>query len=616
MTRDLKKAARSMSKHLMPGMPQPAVAGPVGEGALPARAGPIAGPCPSTVRSCTVVFENNGVGAPGGSPAGAAGRVASAVRRAVQPAGGGALASAVTVMVAYGLWQVFRWGGREHQALIGDLAFIPVNGAAALMAWRASRRADLGRNACRAWRLLAIALLLYLLGNLLQLVYEVPLHRRSYPTWAYPTWAYPAWAYLSFYPVAFCALISFPGRRRSGPEWLRLLLEMGIEVTGAWMLIWYVALGPAIAAAGGHFDLFNLVTYASPLGDLLLLFGTLALLLRGTPQTSVLALRIFAVGIVPYIAADVIYDHITAYSAYMGGDPVDTLWILALIIMFLAAVCQLRTKPAGVLAPLLKPASSRPSFLPYLAIVGSYLLLAVIGLRSVRFDSLAGGLLAGAVALVFLVSARQYTVLHDYGRLAVRYQELASVDGTTGVCNRRHFMEAAEAAVASAQWLGRPLIALMIDVDKFKQINDTHGHIVGDQVLAEVARACQEQVRSDDIVGRYGGDEFSIIVRITSMRAAQIADQLARPAARVLGRDGKPLTYSTSVGIAEWMPGWDLPTLLTHADQAMYEAKRAGGGSWRIFGDTTGASRRPTGRPPSPRLQPADRHPTPAGGPR
>ncbi len=82
-----------------------------------------------------------------GLASGTASRAARAARRVVQPVGGGALAVAVTLMAAYGLWQVFRWGGREHQALIGDLAFFPVNGAAALLAWRASRRADLGRNA-------------------------------------------------------------------------------------------------------------------------------------------------------------------------------------------------------------------------------------------------------------------------------------------------------------------------------------------------------------------------------------------------------------------------------------------------------------------------------------
>ena len=127
----------------------------------------------------------------------------------------------------------------------------------------------------------------------------------------------------------------------------------------------------------------------------------------------------------------------------------------------------------------------------------------------------------------------------------------------------------------------------MLDVDSFKQINDTHGHIAGDQVLAEIAQACREHVRPDDIVGRYGGDEFIIIIAgISSVRATRIADQLTRPAARVLGRGGKPPTYSVSIGIAQCPPDCDLPTLLMHSDLAMYQAKRAGGGSWRIFTDT------------------------------
>jgi diguanylate cyclase (GGDEF)-like protein len=516
-----------------------------------------------------------------------ASRAADAVRCAVASVGGGALAVALAMIAAYGSWQVFRWGGREHQALIGDLAFIPPNGAAVLLAWRASRRADLGRATCRAWRLMAGALILYMAGDLLQLFYEVGLHKKAYPTWA-------DLAYLSFYPVAFWSLISFPVRRLTGKETLRLLLDTGMVFTGGAMLIWYVALGPAIAVAGGRFDVLSLVTYAYPVGDVLLLFGTLAVLLRGPPQPSILALRIFAAGMLAFIVADLTYDHITAYSTYLGGDPVDTLWMLATIIVYLAAACQLRTTSTGVLTPLPKPAPP-PSFLPYLAIASSYLLLAVVGLRAVRFDSLGGGLLAGAVTLTFLVSARQYIALHDYGRLAVRYQQLASVDGTTGLYNRRHFMEAADAAVARTRQLGQHLLALMIDVDNFKHINDTHGHIAGDQVLAEIAQACREHVRPHDIVGRYGGDEFIILIEdITLLRATQIADHLTRPAPRVPGRDGTPLTYTTSIGIADCPPACDLPTLLTHADIAMYQAKRAGGGNWRIYTNTTAATQEAT----------------------
>ena len=116
----------------------------------------------------------------------------------------------------------------------------------------------------------------------------------------------------------------------------------------------------------------------------------------------------------------------------------------------------------------------------------------------------------------------------------------------------------------------------MIDVDNFKQINDTHGHIAGDQVLAEIAQACREHVRPDDIVGRYGGDEFIIIIAgITSLRATQIADQLARPTARVLGRDGKPLTYTASVGIAE-CPARLRPAHPAHARRHRHVPGQAG----------------------------------------
>lgn len=515
----------------------------------------------------------------GGERGGGAGRwLTRAVWRAAGSAGGSTLVAALAMLVAYGLWQVFRWGGHRHQALIGDLSFVPVNGAVILYAWRVSLRADLGRPTSRAWRLLTAAFCLFLVGDLLQLFYEVELHKRAYPTWADA-------AYLSFYIVVFAGLLSFPSRRRTRSERLRLTLDMGTVFVGGATFIWYVALGPAVASAHG-FHLADLVTFAYPVGDLLLLFGVLSLLWRGAPRSSVLSLQIFASGLLVFIAADVIYDYITVHSTYLGGDPVDSLWILALTIVFVAASCQLRAEPPGEYANPLESPAAAPGVLPYLAVAGSYVLLTVVGLRDVKLNPL-GGVLLGAVALTALVSVRQFAALRDNSRLAVRYRALASIDGITGLYNRRYFMEVAEGLFAHAHRLGQPLAALMIDVDNFKQINDMHGHTVGDRVLADLARSCREHVRPDDIAGRYGGDEFVIMIPGTGgAGAAQIAARLTGPLSRVAGGDGTPVRFTVSVGVAEAAGCRDLQSLLARADHALYEAKRAGRACCRSFEET------------------------------
>ena len=499
----------------------------------------------------------------------------SRARRLADRLGGPALAAALVMLVVYGLWQAFRWGGHRHQALIGDLAFFPVNGGAALWAWRVSRRQDLGRATCRAWRLLSIAFWLYLLGDAIQLLYEVMLHQKGDPSWADA-------AYLSFYPVAFAGLLAFPSPRRTRSEQFRLLLDAGTVFVGGAMVIWYISLGPAVASARG-FALANLVLFAYPVGDLLLLFGVLSLLWRGAPRSSVASLRIFATGVLVFIVADVVYDYLSTRESYLGGDPVDTLWMVALAILFVAAACQLRAQPEDEFAVPPRPLTSGPSILPYLAVAGSYILLMVVGLRSVRFNSV-GGVLLGAVVLTVLVSVRQFAALQDNSRLTARYAALASIDGMTGLYNRRHLMEAGESVLAHAQRLGQPLAVLLIDVDHFKQINDVYGHAVGDRVLADVAQACREQVRPDDIVGRYGGDEFVIVIpQATGHRAAQVAARLTGPLTGVSSRDGTPVMFTTSIGIAESSGSGDLPSLLARADLAMYEAKKAGGACFRVL---------------------------------
>jgi diguanylate cyclase (GGDEF)-like protein len=168
----------------------------------------------------------------------------------------------------------------------------------------------------------------------------------------------------------------------------------------------------------------------------------------------------------------------------------------------------------------------------------------------------------------------------ENARLFDEVQRLATLDGLTATYNRRHFMELAQLQYESARRFAQPLTALMIDVDRFKEVNDTHGHMVGDQVLRSVAERVRRVLRAIDILGRTGGEEFAVLLPGTTREAASliIAERVRRAVAEEpVATDSGAVTVTISVGVASAGPGReDLHTLLKAADAALYEAKQAG----------------------------------------
>jgi diguanylate cyclase (GGDEF)-like protein len=158
-------------------------------------------------------------------------------------------------------------------------------------------------------------------------------------------------------------------------------------------------------------------------------------------------------------------------------------------------------------------------------------------------------------------------------------QRLAITDGLTGTHNRHHFFELAERELNRARRFGQPVSAIMLDVDHFKQVNDTYGHAVGDQVLRVVAERCGESIRDIDILGRYGGEEFAIILPGTDLSGTPtMAERLRRSIADApIPTDKGDLTVTISLGVASSaQDDEDAAALLNRADVAMYEAKQAG----------------------------------------
>ncbi len=168
----------------------------------------------------------------------------------------------------------------------------------------------------------------------------------------------------------------------------------------------------------------------------------------------------------------------------------------------------------------------------------------------------------------------------ENARLFDEVQRYATLDGLTGTFNRRHFMERAQQAYDNARRFGHALTAMMLDVDHFKRINDRHGHHVGDQVLRVLAERCRSSLRSVDLLGRYGGEEFAIVLPgATEQSAATVlAERIRhRVAEEPIQTDDGPVRVTISIGVASMDAQMRSPEdLFKRADAALYEAKQAG----------------------------------------
>jgi len=180
---------------------------------------------------------------------------------------------------------------------------------------------------------------------------------------------------------------------------------------------------------------------------------------------------------------------------------------------------------------------------------------------------------------ILTIFSTQVSMLLDTIRARERITNLADTDDLTGVWNKRHFRRQLPHEIERARIFTVPLSLLLFDIDDFKQINDVFGHVLGDVVLSELCGAVRETLRPTDIMARFGGDEFAIILPHTDIHGATAV------ATRILGRlqrltiptdDEGAVQCSVSIGIAEFHQDSVADDLVRRADEKLYESKRAG----------------------------------------
>ncbi len=168
------------------------------------------------------------------------------------------------------------------------------------------------------------------------------------------------------------------------------------------------------------------------------------------------------------------------------------------------------------------------------------------------------------------------------------YQQLSNLDDLTGIHNYRFFKDMLKHEIERHSRYSRPISLLMIDIDNFKHINDTYGHLVGDQVLRQIARLLKNSIRSCDIVARYGGEEFAVILPETlEIEALKVGSRVVETIQKhqfKLTEDQSNTNISVTVGLASFpKDATNASQLIELADQALYRGKKAGKNQVRIY---------------------------------
>jgi len=253
--------------------------------------------------------------------------------------------------------------------------------------------------------------------------------------------------------------------------------------------------------------------------------------------------------------------------------------------------------PEGRVSP-----GARLSGIVILAIIAIFLARTAGNLLGYDFSAAAGGQTPAVMVLglLFLSMTLNFGfLLMAMDRLRNEVADLALLDDLTGVANRRHLLQRLSEECARSERSGEPFSLLVIDLDGFKTINDTHGHAAGDECLRHFTLMAQTRLRPGDMLARTGGDEFCVVLPSSSLREAAT---IARRVLEVCRQDAASCTpndipIAISIGVAEWDRGvGQFPDrLIAHADHALYAAKKNGKNDFAVYDPAPPLSPGPAG---------------------
>ena len=474
-----------------------------------------------------------------------------------------------------------------------------------------------------AWGLIALSALVFALGDTTWTVLELGLSEPPFPSLADVF-------YLLNYPLLLAGVLLLPEKRVSRGEQIKKVLDAGIVMVAAIIAFWNFLMGPLVDSNLAYPVLEQAILIAYPIGDLVLLWALLRIIYRRSRQQEENDVPAFllAASLIVTIVADCIYTYQAFMGTYSSGGLLDIGWRAGVLLNGLAGIAQITTirsfKSAvsfpSRLESLVKDLRALAPYFPYVWLIAAYMVLMLSATYPMYMDFLSLSLAVGGV--IGLVLLRQMITLIENDKLNVELQQTMEKlqgqaseleqanqelqneiterktmeqkltydslhDSMTGLPNRVLFLDRLGQAIEYYKRRTEDTFAvLFVDIDQFKVINDSLGHLTGDQLLISAGKRMKECLRSSDTVARLGGDEFAILLDITGEKnsVVTITEKLLESLKLPFKLDDHELYVTASIGIVMGLEGYLHPEeVLRDADIAMYRAKAAGKARFETF---------------------------------